>query len=67
VPRGNSERPAVVIHAAYRASVLGRLQDTRGEPRLRIRVLAALIILGIVVLTAPLVMVPVITWLMHQV
>lgn len=43
--------------------VLGRLQDTRGEPRLRVRVLAALVVLGLLVLTAPLVMVPLIDWL----
>jgi hypothetical protein len=47
--------------------MLGRLQDTRGEPRLRIRALAALVIVGLVVLTAPIVMVPLITWLAHQI
>jgi hypothetical protein len=46
--------------------VLGRLQDTRGEPRLRVRVLAALVILGLLMITAPLVMVPLIGWLAHQ-
>ena len=43
--------------------MLGRLQDRRGEPRLRVRVLAALVILGMVLLTAPLVVVPVVEWL----
>jgi len=38
--------------------VLGRLQDSRGEPNLRTRVLAALVIVGLVVLTAPLVVLP---------
>jgi hypothetical protein len=46
--------------------MLGRLQDTRGEPRLRIRVLAALVIVGLLVLTAPIVMVPLIDWLSGQ-
>ena len=42
--------------------MLGRLQDRRGEPRTRVRVLAALVIVGMVVLTAPLVLVPVTRW-----
>jgi hypothetical protein len=48
-------------------SVLGRLQDTRGEPNLRVRALALLVIVGLVVLTAPVVMVPFIDWLAHQI
>ena len=43
--------------------MLGRLQDRRGEPRTRVRVLAALVIAGMVLLTAPLVLVPVVRWL----
>jgi hypothetical protein len=43
--------------------MLGRLQDRRGEPRTRVRVLAALVIVGMVVLTAPLVLIPVARWL----
>jgi hypothetical protein len=43
--------------------MLGRLQDQRGEPRVRTRLLAALVIVGMVVLTAPLVVVPVAGWL----
>jgi hypothetical protein len=43
------------------------LQDTRGEPGLRTRVLAALVILGLLVFTAPLVVIPVITWLLRQI
>ena len=43
--------------------MLGRLQDRRGEPRMRVRVLAALVVLGMVVLTAPLVVVPLVGWL----
>jgi hypothetical protein len=43
--------------------MLGRLQDRRGEPRLRSRVLAALVILGMLLLTAPLALIPVVRWL----
>jgi hypothetical protein len=43
--------------------VLGRLQNTRGEPSMRTRALAALVIVGLVVLTAPLVVLPVVHWL----
>lgn len=43
--------------------MLGRLQDRRGEPRMRVRVLAALVIAGMVLLTAPLALVPVVRWL----
>jgi len=49
---------------AYASAMLGRLQDRRGEPRLRVRVLAALVIAGMVLLTAPLALVPVVRWLM---
>lgn len=45
--------------------VLGRLQDRRGEPNLRTRALAGLVILGMVVLTAPLVVFPLTRWLAH--
>ena len=48
---------------AYASGVLGRLQDRRGDPNLRTRVMAALVILGLVVLTAPLVVVPLLGWL----
>lgn len=44
--------------------MLGRLQDRRGEPTLRVRVLAALVILGMLLLTAPLVLGPVVRWLL---
>jgi hypothetical protein len=47
----------------YASNVLGRLQDRRGEPNLRSRALAALVIVGLVVLTAPLVVVPLVGWL----
>ena len=47
--------------------MLSRLQDTRGEPNLRVRALALLVIVGLVVLTAPVVMVPLIEWLAHQI
>jgi hypothetical protein len=46
--------------------VLGRLQDTRGEPSLRTRAMAALVILGLVVLTAPLVVIPIARWFAHH-
>jgi len=44
--------------AAYASAMLGRLQDRRGQPNLRTRTLAALVIVGLVVLTAPLVVLP---------
>jgi len=43
--------------------MLGRLQDRRGEPRLRVRLLAALVVAGLVLLTAPLALIPVVRWL----
>jgi hypothetical protein len=43
--------------------MLGRLQDRRGAPRTRVRVLAAVVIVGMVVLTSPLMLVPVARWL----
>jgi hypothetical protein len=46
--------------------MLGKLQDRRGEPRLRIRILAGLIIVVIVIFTAPLIMIPIVDWLAHQ-
>ena len=45
--------------------MLGRLQDRRGEPNLRTRALAALVIVGLIVLTAPLVVLPLSHWLAH--
>jgi hypothetical protein len=46
--------------------MLGRLQDRRGQPNLRSRTLAAMVIVGMIVLTAPLVVIPVAGWLSHQ-
>jgi hypothetical protein len=43
------------------------LQDTRGQPGLRARVLAALVIVGMVVFTAPIIMIPLIGWLLRQI
>jgi hypothetical protein len=43
--------------------MLGRLQDRRGEPRARVRFLAGLVIVGMIVLTAPLAVVPLVGWL----
>jgi hypothetical protein len=48
---------------AYASNVLGRLQDRRGAPNLRTRVMAALVVVGLVVLTAPLIVVPIVGWL----
>jgi hypothetical protein len=52
--------------SAYRSRVLGRLQDTRGTPRLRVRLLAGTIVFGLVVFTAPVIMIPFIGWLAHH-
>jgi hypothetical protein len=49
--------------AAYAPAMLGQLQDRRGHANLRTRALAALVVLGMVVLTAPLVVLPLIHWL----
>lgn len=47
--------------------MLGKLQDRRGEPNLRVRILAGLVIFGMLLLTAPIVVVPVVDWLFHQI
>jgi hypothetical protein len=49
--------------ASYASEVLGQLQDRRGRPNARTRLLAALVIVGLVVLTAPLVVIPLVGWL----
>ena len=51
------------LSAAYAPAMLGRLQDRRGHANLRSRALAGLVVLGMVVLTAPLVVLPVLHWL----
>jgi hypothetical protein len=38
--------------------MLGQLQNRRGQPNVRTRVLAALVIVGLLVLTAPLIVLP---------
>jgi len=43
--------------------MLGRLQDRTGAPNLRTRLLAAAVVVGLVVLTAPLVVLPIAHWL----
>ena len=43
--------------------MLGRLQNRRGEPTLRVRSLAALVIIGMLVLAAPLIVLPVVHWI----
>jgi hypothetical protein len=60
-PEGAARR--VPAPPPYASGVLGRLQNTRGEPSMRTRALAALVIVGLVVLTAPLVVLPVVHWL----
>jgi hypothetical protein len=47
--------------------MLGRLQDPRGAPAVRTRAMAALVIVGLVVLTAPIVVIPFVGWLAHHV
>jgi len=51
--------------SAYAPAMLGRLQDRTGSPNLRTRVLAAAVIIGLIVLTAPLAVLPVVHWLAH--
>lgn len=43
---------------SYASGMLGQLQNRRGRPNLRTRALAALVIVGLIVLTAPLVVLP---------
>jgi hypothetical protein len=43
--------------------MLGQLQDHRGGPRLRVRVLASLVIAGMLLLSAPLALIPLVRWL----
>ena len=49
--------------SAYAPGMLGRLQDRTGSPNLRTRVLAACVIIGLIVLTAPLAVLPLVHWL----
>lgn len=49
--------------ASYARTVLGRLQDRTGAPNLRTRLLAAAVIVGLVILTAPLAVLPLLHWL----
>ena len=49
--------------AAYAPGMLGRLQNRRGEPTLRIRLLAGLVVVGLIVLTAPLIVLPIAHWI----
>ena len=51
--------------SAYAPAMLGRLQDRTGSPNLRTRLLAGAVIVGLVVLTAPLAVLPVVHWLAH--
>jgi len=43
---------------SYASTMLGQLQNRRGQPNLRTRLTAALVVLGLIVLTAPLVVLP---------
>jgi len=45
--------------------MLGRLQDRTGAPNVRTRMLAAAVVIGMVILTAPLVVLPIVHWLAH--
>ena len=56
-----SRQPSVT--SAYAPTMLGRLQDRTGSPHRGTRVLAAAVILGLIVLTAPLAVLPVVHWL----
>ena len=46
--------------------MLSRLQNRRGEPSVRARMLAALVVVGLVVLTAPIIVLPIVGWLAHH-
>jgi hypothetical protein len=46
--------------------MLGQLQDNRGQPGLRTRAMAAVVIVGLIIFTAPVVVIPIIEWLFHQ-
>jgi hypothetical protein len=50
---------------APRPSLLSRLRGPRGGVALRTRVAAALVVVGLIVLTAPVVVVPVVRALVH--
>lgn len=43
--------------------MLGNLRNSQGGPALRVRVIAILVVLGLVLLTAPIVVVPALRWL----
>jgi hypothetical protein len=45
--------------------MLGQLQDRTGSPNRGTRLLAAAVIVGLIVLTAPLAVLPVVHWLSH--
>jgi hypothetical protein len=53
----------VRVTTAYAGCVLGGLRDRSGRPALRMRAVAALTLLGLLVLSAPLVLVPLLSWL----
>jgi hypothetical protein len=46
--------------------MLGRLQDRRGEPSLRTRGMAALVLLGVLLLAAP-GLIAILHWTLHRV
>jgi hypothetical protein len=48
---------------SYPPVMLGRLQNRTGEPNVRTRAVAALVILGLLVLAAPLVVFPIAHWI----
>jgi hypothetical protein len=62
--RGQGKPPGLSARTlGYARTVTPGLRNASGEPALRVRVIAALVLLGLVVLTAPVVVVPVLDWL----
>ena len=51
------------LGGTYPGTVLRRLRDSSGRPALTMRAIAALTLLGLLVLSAPLVLVPFLGWL----
>ena len=47
--------------------MLRALRDPEGGPALRVRLVAALLVLGLVVLAAPVVLVPLLRWLLGSI
>jgi hypothetical protein len=54
---------ALLVRRRTLADVLGSQRDSSGRPKLHVRAIAALTLLGLLVLSAPLVLVPLLGWL----